>query len=100
MLGASNYTYAEATLTQRLPDFLASHTRALGYFDGVPTLVIPDQLRTGVSDPCRLRPASVVEASIAQRAEAAQPEIVPGWPDKVTSCRCSVRSSRPRSFGD
>ncbi len=31
VLGASNYTYAEASLTQRLPDFLASHTRAVEY---------------------------------------------------------------------
>ena len=56
VLGASNYTYAEATLTQRVPDFLASHTRAVEYFGGVSRLVVPDQLRTGVSDPCRYEP--------------------------------------------
>jgi transposase len=56
VLGASNYTFAEATRTQRSSDFIASHVRALEYFGGVPALVIPDQLRTGVSSPCRYEP--------------------------------------------
>lgn len=48
-LGASNYTYAEATWTQQLPDWIASHVRMLEYFGGVPALIIPDNLRTGVT---------------------------------------------------
>jgi transposase len=47
--GASNYTYAEATLTQKLPDWIASHVRAFEYFGGVPEMVIPDNLKTGVN---------------------------------------------------
>jgi len=35
VLGASNYTYAEATLTQRSVDFIQSHTRTVEYFGGV-----------------------------------------------------------------
>ena len=35
VLGASNYTYAEATATQRGPDWIASHVRALEYIGGV-----------------------------------------------------------------
>jgi transposase len=36
VLGASNYTYAEATWSQSLPDWIGSHQRAFGYFDGPP----------------------------------------------------------------
>ena len=32
VLGASNYTFAEATWTQSLPDWCASHVRALRFF--------------------------------------------------------------------
>lgn len=47
--GASNYTFAEATRTQQLPDWIGSHVRAFRYFGGVPELLIPDNLRSGVS---------------------------------------------------
>jgi transposase len=56
VLGASNLTYAEATLTQRGPDFIASHMRAYEYFGGVPIGTVCDQLRSGVSKPCRYEP--------------------------------------------
>ena len=49
VLGASNYTYAEATLSQSLPDWLGSHVRMFAFFGGCPELVIPDNLRSGVS---------------------------------------------------
>ena len=55
-LGASNYTYAEATLSQRLPDWLASHVRALAYFGGVPRAIVPDNLKSGVSKARRYEP--------------------------------------------
>lgn len=56
VLGASNYTYAEATLTQRSPDWLASNSRAVEFFGGVPEIVVPDQLRSAVSKPGRYEP--------------------------------------------
>lgn len=56
VLGASSYTYAEATLTQQLPDWIASHVRAFEYFGGVTAAVVPDQLRSGVSKACRYEP--------------------------------------------
>lgn len=56
VLGASNYTYAEATLTQSLPDWLNSHARAFEYFGGVVELVVPDNLRSGVKKACRYDP--------------------------------------------
>lgn len=49
VLGASNYTYAEATWTQQRPDWIASHVRMLEYFGGVTALIIPDNLRSGVT---------------------------------------------------
>ncbi len=53
VLGASNYTYAEATRTQTLPDFIASHARGFEYFGCVPAIVVPDQLRSAVTRPHR-----------------------------------------------
>jgi len=55
-LGASNYTYAEATRTQQGPDWIASHVRALEFFGGVTALIVSDQLRSGVTKPCRYEP--------------------------------------------
>jgi transposase len=55
-LGASNYTYAEATWTQTLPDWIASHVRALEFLGSVPSLIVPDNLRSGVSYSCRYDP--------------------------------------------
>jgi len=54
--GASSFTYAEATETQRVADFIGSHGRALAFFGGVPELVIPDQLKSGVTRACRYEP--------------------------------------------
>ncbi len=56
VLGASNYTYAEATATQRGPDFIASHVRALRYLGGVPAALVPDQLKSGITNACRYEP--------------------------------------------
>jgi transposase len=56
VLGASNYTYAEATWSQTVPDWLGSHTRAFNFYGGVPALVVPDNLRSGVTRPCRYDP--------------------------------------------
>lgn len=56
VLGASNYTFAEATWSQSLPDWLGSHCRMFDYFGGCTEMVIPDNLRSGVSKPCRYDP--------------------------------------------
>jgi len=55
-LGASNYSYAEATWTQSLPDWIASHVRAFAYLGGVPQIVVPDNLKTGVTRACYYEP--------------------------------------------
>jgi transposase len=56
VLGASNYTYAEATWTQGLPDWIGSHLRTFAFLDGVPELVVPDNLRAGVTKAHRYEP--------------------------------------------
>ena len=56
VLGASNFTYAEATWTQTLPDWIASHGRAYEYIGGVPEVTVPDNLKSGVKTPCFYEP--------------------------------------------
>ena len=56
VLGASNYTYAEATASQELENWIGSHIRAFEFLGGVPQLVIPDNTRTGVNRACRYEP--------------------------------------------
>ena len=47
VLGASNYTYAEATWMQSLSDWIGSHERTFRYLGGVVEVVVPDNLKTG-----------------------------------------------------
>lgn len=55
-LGASSQTFAEATWTQGLPDWIGSHNRAFAFYGGVPQILIPDNLKSGVTKPCRYEP--------------------------------------------
>jgi len=55
-LGASHLIYAEATWTQSLPDWIGSHVRMLEYVGGVPALIVPDNLKAGVTSPCYYEP--------------------------------------------
>jgi transposase len=56
VMGASSYTFAEATMSQALPDWLASHVRAFQFFGGLPAIVVPDNLRSAVAKSCRYEP--------------------------------------------
>ena len=56
VLGASSYTYAEATWTQSLPDWIGSHVRALAAIGGVPEIVVPDNLKAAVTRAHRYEP--------------------------------------------
>ena len=56
VLGASNYTYAEATLKADLESWIGSHVRALEYIGGCPQVLVPDNLKDGVKLPCRYEP--------------------------------------------
>ncbi|HQU09199.1 MAG TPA: IS21 family transposase, partial [Opitutales bacterium] len=56
VLGASNYTYAEATWDQKLPNWIGSHVRAFQFFGGVPALLVPDNLKSAVTKANRYEP--------------------------------------------
>jgi transposase len=56
VLGASKYTYAEATWTQSLPDWIGSHIRCLEYLGAVPALLVPDNLKSAIKHACRYEP--------------------------------------------
>ncbi|MDT8952831.1 IS21 family transposase, partial [Aeromonas caviae] len=75
VLGASNYTFAEATWSQSLPDWLQSHVRAFEFFGGTPALLIPDNLKSGVSKACRYDPE--LNPSYQQLAEHYQVAVMP-----------------------
>ncbi|MFW6244581.1 MAG: IS21 family transposase [Fibrobacterota bacterium] len=55
-LGASHYMYAEASPGQDLESWITSHTNALRFYGGVPEIVIPDNLKSGVRSPCLYEP--------------------------------------------
>ena len=48
VLGASNFTFAEATWTQTLPDWIDAHVRVFRFVGGVPKLLVPDNTKTAV----------------------------------------------------
>ena len=86
-LGASSYTYAEATWTQGLADWIGSHTRAFAFVGGVTAMVVPDNLKSGITKACFYEPA--VNRSYAEMAAHYDTAIVPARPRS--------RATRPRS---
>lgn len=76
-MGASNYTYAEATLTQSLPDWIDSHVRALEFLGGVPELIIPDNLKSGVNKACMYEPA--LNPTYLDMANHYETAVIPAW---------------------
>ncbi len=56
VLGASNYTYAEATWSQSMEDWIGSHVHAFEYFGAVPEIVVPENLKSGVNKAHRYEP--------------------------------------------
>jgi transposase len=81
--GASNYTYGEATRSQTLPDWIRSHRRALEYFGCVPRVLVPDNLKSGVSKACKY-----------------EPDLNPTYSDMAEHYGCAVLPARPRKPRD
>jgi transposase len=81
--GASNYTYAEAALSQTLPDWIGAHRRALEYFGCSPRVLVPDNLKSGVSKACKY-----------------EPELNPTYADMAEHYGCAVLPARPRKPRD
>jgi transposase len=78
VLGASNYTYAEATRTQQLGDFVGSTVRAFEHFGAVPQVLVPDQLRSAVSGPDRYEPD--INATFLEMASHYGVAVIPARP--------------------
>ena len=55
-LGASNYTFAEASLSLDLPSWINAHVHAFDFFGGVTEILVPDNTKTGIKHPCRYEP--------------------------------------------
>ncbi|MET0105085.1 MAG: IS21 family transposase [Sedimenticola sp.] len=80
VLGASSYTYAEATRSQSSPDWIAFYQRALRFFGGVPELLVPDNLKAAVNKANRYTPE--INTSYAEMAAHYQTTVLPARPYK------------------
>jgi transposase len=78
VLGASNYAYCEATWTQSLPDWIGSHVRAFEHLNGITALLVPDNLKSGVTTACFY-----------------EPELNPTYRDLATHYSTAVLPARP-----
>jgi len=83
VLGHSNYTYAEASGSQQLPDWLGSQVRALEYLGGVPQAIVPDNLKSAVS-----------------RAHRYEPELNPSYQDFAEHYGVAILPTRVRKPRD
>ena len=84
-MGASNYTYAEATRSQDQHDWIGSNIRALEFFGGVPRAIVPDNLKSGVTS-----------------ADLYEPDVNPTFQDfarhySVAILPCRVRRPRDKA---
>lgn len=82
-LGASNFTYVEATWTQTLPDWIQSHVNAFEFFGGCPEIVVPDNLKSGV-----------------HKSHLYEPDINPTYQDMASYHGVAIIPARSRSPKD
>lgn len=80
VLGASNYTYAEATRTQKSSDWIGANTNAVEYFGGAARAMVPDQLKSAISEACAYEPT--VQRTYASWARHYETAVVPARPRK------------------
>lgn len=83
VLGASNYTYAEATWSQGLQDWIQSHVRTFEYLQGVPEIVVPDNLKSGV-----------------HKAHLYEPDLNPSYQDMAKHYNVAIIPTRTRKPKD
>ena len=76
--GASNYTYAEPSLSQDLSCFLQAHVRMFSFFGGAPELLVPDNQKTGVT-----------------KASYYEPDLNPSYTALAEHYGCAVLPTRP-----
>ena len=78
VLGASNYAYCEATWSQSLPNWIGSHVRSFEHLNGITALLVPDNLKSGVTTACFY-----------------EPELNPTYRDLATHYGAAVLPARP-----
>ena len=78
-MGFSSYTYVEACPSQELPHWTRAHKHAFEFFGGVPHILTPDNLKSGITHPCRY-----------------EPDINPTYDDMATHYGCCVIPARVR----
>jgi transposase len=82
-LGASSFTYVEATWTQTLPDWIGSHVRAFEFFEGCTEIIVPDNLKSGV-----------------QKSHIYEPDINPTYQDMAVHYGVAIMPARSKSPKD
>lgn len=75
VLGASNLTYVEPVLNEDLPTWIQCHVNAFAYFGGVPEIVVPDNLKSGVTRPDHYDPE--INRTYASLAEHYAVAVIP-----------------------
>jgi transposase len=92
VLGASSFTFAHASWTQALPDWIDAHVRAIEAIGGVPHLLVPDNTKTAVIKACFYDP--LVNRTYAEMAAHYDAAILPARPrrprDKTTVSYCTL----------
>jgi len=83
ILPASQLTYAEATWTQKKEEWVNANENALWYFGGVPRIIVPDCLKSGVT-----------------KVNRYEPEINPVYHDFARYYGTAIVPARPRSPKD
>lgn len=82
-LGASSYTWAEATRDQQMEAWLGCHVHAFEYFHGIPALAVPDNTKTGVT-----------------KAHRYDPDLNPTYYNFAVHCGFGIVPTRPRKPRD
>ena len=82
-LGASSYTWAEATRDQQMESWLHGHVHAFEYFHGIPALTVPDNTKTGVT-----------------KAHRYDPDLNPTYYNFALHCGFGIVPARPRKARD
>jgi transposase len=80
VLGASNYTFALATSTQKTQDWLLGHRKAFEYFGGAVQVIVPDNPKSLIANPDRYEPQ--VGRSYAEFAAHYGCAVIPARPRK------------------
>ena len=92
VMGASSYTYVEASMHRDLPSWIGAHIRAFEFFQGCPLAVVPDNWKTAVNRPCRYMPD--VNVTYQEMAAHYGVAVVPARPrkprDKVHVSYCTL----------